>query len=330
MSPGHIAAALLSSEMSIMESKSSHRSVVQSTGLHFYLESVRPDIEHGLLAHLPITFSQFGARFNEAVRYALFPGGKRLRPVLTFLGAELVGGNRASVLPAAVAVEYIHTSSLIFDDLPFMDNAKKRRGRLCLHLSFGDALAVLVALGLLNAAYGLIFRCAEVENALLIKAHHELVQCIGPQGMIAGQAIDIAAAHEAKAPSRLSDFHHRDRYEAVRNLKTSSMIRMALCIGAILSGASENQLHSQSRFALLLGDAFQISDDLLDLKEDASLSVATSRSKNIALERGAGHAKRRALGLVAEAKDVLTSEYGQAEPAQLLCEVADYVARRKA
>lgn len=312
-----------------MESKSSHQPVIQGTGLRRYLESVRPDIERGLLSYLPRTPSPVTGRFNEAVRYALFPGGKRLRPVLTFLGTELFGGSRAQVLPAAVAIEYIHTSSLIFDDLPFMDNARKRRGRLCLHLRFGDALAVLVALGLLNAAYGLMFHCPDTESALLIKAHQELVQCIGPLGMIAGQSIDIAAAHEAQPAAQSSDLQSRDVDASIRNLKTSSMMRMALCVGAILSGASENQLALQSRFALLLGEAFQISDDLLDLKEDAALSVATARSESIALERGAEHAKRRALSLVAEAKETLTSECGQAEPAQLLCELADYVAQRK-
>jgi geranylgeranyl diphosphate synthase type II len=147
--------------------------------------------------------------------------------------------------------------------------------------------------------------------------------------MIAGQSIDIAATHEAQSASQSSDCQSRDVDASIRNLKTSSMMRMALCVGAILSGASENQLALQSRFALLLGEAFQISDDLLDLKEDAALSVATARSESIALERGAEHAKRRALSLVVEAKETLTSECGQAEPAQLLCELADYVAQRK-
>src|SRR5689334_19389108 len=113
-----------------MEVQNNQSSLVRNSGLFAYVESVRPSIEEGLRAYMPSASLPFGARFNEAVSYALFPGGKRLRPVLTFLGAELFGGTPASVLPVAVAVEYVHTSSLIFDDLPLMDNAAKRRGRL--------------------------------------------------------------------------------------------------------------------------------------------------------------------------------------------------------
>jgi geranylgeranyl diphosphate synthase type II len=311
-----------------MEAQSSQSPLVDKSalsGLFAYVARVRPCIEEGLLAHLPLASVPFGARYNEAINYALFPGGKRLRPVLTFLGAELFGGNPASVLPAAVAVEYVHTSSLIFDDLPFMDNARKRRGRLCLHLQFGEAMAVLVALGLLNAAYGLIFECTAEEDSLLIDVHRELVQCIGPKGMIAGQAVDILDTRQIDAPTV-----SREGHESVRNLKTSAMMKMALQLGAILSGASKDQLSLQAKFALLLGEAFQIKDDLLDLKEDALLTASSRQVENIALKRGAEQARQRALNLVAEAKNVLTSGCGRAEPTRLLCEMADYVMWREA
>ncbi|HMS40044.1 MAG TPA: polyprenyl synthetase family protein, partial [Pyrinomonadaceae bacterium] len=122
-----------------------------------YVEKHRSQIEKSLREFLPLAPSKIETQFNEAVEYALFSGGKRLRPVLTLLGAELFGAKAETVLPAAVAGEFIHTSSLIFDDLPCMDNASERRGKTSLHEKFGEGLAVLVAIGFLNASYGLVF-----------------------------------------------------------------------------------------------------------------------------------------------------------------------------
>src|SRR6201999_960594 len=119
---------------------------------------------------------------------------KRLRPILTILGAELVGGKAESVLPASVAVEFVHTSSLIFDDLPCMDNANKRRGKTSLHEKFGEGLAILVALGFLNASYGLVFVNHHGLPERAMQAHAEIVECVGAAGMIGGQAVDLALA----------------------------------------------------------------------------------------------------------------------------------------
>src|SRR5207237_7168343 len=122
-----------------------------------YVEKYRPSIEKSLREHLPLAPPKIETKFNEAVEYALFSGGKRLRPVLTLLGAELFGGKPEIILPAASAVEFIHTSSLIFDDLPCMDNSPERRGKTSLHEKFGEGLAILVAIGFLNSAYSLVF-----------------------------------------------------------------------------------------------------------------------------------------------------------------------------
>jgi geranylgeranyl pyrophosphate synthase len=121
---------------------------------------MRPRIEQTLRHHLPLTPAQFETPYNEALEYALFPGGKRLRPALTLLGAGLVGGRADEVMDAAVAVEFIHTSSLVFDDLPCMDDASERCGRASVHRRYGDGVAILVALGLLNAAYGIVLDAA--------------------------------------------------------------------------------------------------------------------------------------------------------------------------
>jgi geranylgeranyl diphosphate synthase type II len=116
-----------------MMTEETKQNVSEQAGLWHYVEKYKPQIETELQNFLPLAPSQIETEFNKALEYALFPGGKRLRPVLTLLGAEVVGGNAKSVLPAAIAVEFIHSSSLIFDDLPCMDNSAERRGKISLH-----------------------------------------------------------------------------------------------------------------------------------------------------------------------------------------------------
>jgi geranylgeranyl diphosphate synthase type II len=290
-----------------------------------YIEQAKPEIEAALEKHQPFAPQFIKTNFNDALVYALFPGGKRLRPALTLLGAEAVGGERKKVLAAAAAVEFVHTSSLIFDDLPCMDNAAERRGKISVHQQFGEAAAVLVGLALFNAAYGLIFDgvtencgvCAERA----MRAHAELVACIGTNGMVGGQSIDLEIARNK---SKTGDF------ETLRNLKTSALIRMALRVGAILAGADRAQLKALSKFAELLGDAYQTSDDLIDLQEDLHISNATERTKTFALERGISAAQARISDLLAEAKTVVQKEFGTSEPIKILCLLADYVAERNA
>lgn len=288
-----------------------------------YVAEMRPYIEQALLQSLPLAHTGVETLFNDALRYSLFPGGKRLRPVLTLLGAEVAGGRALDVLPAAVAVEYVHNSSLIFDDLPCMDDASKRRGQSTLHARYGEGLAVLVAVALMNASYGLIFEVTSSDRTQSINAHAELVECIGARGMVAGQSVDLAEGIRRVQPDG------RDPFDSVRNLKTSALIRLALRVGAILSGATERQLSALSRFAHLLGEAYQTRDDMLDVKEDAALASAASRPLTFALERGERDTKRRISAMISEAKETLVEEFGPQRPARLLCEMADYVVRRK-
>lgn len=292
-------------------------------GLWDYVAAVRPHIESALLQRLPLAHTGVETFFNEALRYSLFPGGKRLRPVLTLLGAEVIGGHALSLLPAAVAVEYIHNSSLIFDDLPCMDDAVNRRGQSALHARYGEGLAVLVALALMNASYGLIFDVPAASSQLNINAHAELVECIGARGMVAGQSVDLVGETGS------SQLESLDGYDTVRNLKTSALIRMALRVGAILSGATERQLSALSSFAELVGCAYQIRDDLLDVQEDAALASVASRRLTFALERGERDTSERVAALIAKAKRTLVAEFGLTRPTVLLCELADYVVNRE-
>jgi geranylgeranyl diphosphate synthase type II len=290
--------------------------------LRHYVEKHRPQIEKSLREHLPLAPAKIETQFNEAVEYALFSGGKRLRPVLTLLGAELFGGKPETIMPAAVAGEFIHTSSLIFDDLPCMDNAPERRGKTSLHEKFGEGLAVLVAIGFLNASYALIFvnHANLPERAML--AHAELVECIGASGMIGGQSVDLALAKGAVAGENSQNF------ESVRNLKTSALMRLSLRVGAILAGASHLDLAALSRFAELLGDAYQLSDDLIDLEEDACLFG--DEQKTFAINEGKQAATRQLQEIIKEAKRVLTENFEPSEARRCLLEFTDYMAERKA
>jgi len=294
--------------------------VETSEELWGYVAGVRPEIESALMRHLPLAPLPVGAHFNDALRDALFPGGKRLRPVLTLLGAELVGGQSSGVLPAAAAVEFVHASSLIFDDLPCMDNAIERRGQPALHRRYGEGLAVLVALGLLNKSYGLVFEGQQENPQQAIDAHAELVECIGTSGMVTGQTVDL---------SNGDGWGVRGNVESIRNLKTSALIRLALRLGAILSGANQRQLATLSNFAALTGEAYHLSDDLLDLSEDAIIAAGDQRRATLALERGPEQARARVGAMTTQAKQLLSDEFGDTRPARLLSALADYIATRK-
>ena len=279
-----------------------------------YVENKRPQIEKSLREHLPLAPPKIETQFNEAVEYALFSGGKRLRPVLTLLGAELFGGKPEMMLPAAVAGEFIHTSSLIFDDLPCMDNARERRGKTSVHEKYGEGLAILVAIGFLNASYGLVFvnHAGFPERAML--AHAEIVECVGASGMIGGQSVDLAVAKGAGAVTG-------ENYdsESVRNLKTSALMRLSLRVGAILAGASYLDLATLSRFAELLGDAYQLSDDLLDQEEDGATFGDDRQTANLQLQK-----------IIDEAKRLLIENFPPSEARTCLIQLTDYLAERKA
>ena len=286
-----------------------------------YVEKHRPQIEKSLHEHLPLAPSKIETPFNEAVEYALFSGGKRLRPILTLLGAELFGGRAEMMIPAAVAVEYIHTSSLIFDDLPSMDNAPNRRGKTSLHEKFGEGLAILVAIGFLNASYALVFvnHAGLPERAML--AHAEIVECIGASGMIGGQSVDLAMA-KGRGNGSTRDF------ESVRNLKTSALMRLSLRMGAILAGASHLDLVTLSRFAELLGDAYQLSDDLIDWEEDST--GLDDDQRTFAFEKERESANLRLQKIIEEAKRILIENFQPSEARSCLIQLTDFLTEREA
>ena len=218
-----------------------------------YAQQVEADLEHWLVE--PGTPDAL----RDAMRYCVVDGGKRLRPALVRMAAKAVGAEQCTVIlrRAAVAVELLHCYSLTHDDLPGMDNDTLRRGRPTAHVQFGEAMAILAGDALLTRALGVLADCDDPHAAGLTA---ELARAAGAAGMIAGQAADVGLCEVEQGLSGLRYIHLR---------KTAALIRAAARMGAICAGATDQQLKAVSDYAELLGLAFQLVDDLLDVTGDA-------------------------------------------------------------
>jgi geranylgeranyl diphosphate synthase type II len=206
------------------------------------------------------------ARLRESMRYSVLAGGKRLRPILALAAGEAVGADPEKVLPAACALEMIHTYSLIHDDLPSMDDDSLRRGIPTNHKVFGESTAILAGDALLTDAFGILV--AEglrrgVSAHVICGVVSDIAQAAGSHGMIEGQAIDLALAGTKDAT--LPDV------ERMHALKTGAMIRVSVMAGARIGGADENQLEKLASYADAVGLAFQIIDDVLDVEGEGDL-----------------------------------------------------------
>ena len=190
----------------------------------------------------------------EAMRYSLLAGGKRLRPVLVMSFSEAVGGPVDEILPAACAIELVHTYSLIHDDLPCMDNDDYRRGKLTCHKLYGDDIATLAGDALQAAAFRLLSE-QPGDPAKILRCVHILAQGAGEDGMVAGQILDLQGEKRTLNETELRQVHAH---------KTGDLIRAACQMGAVLGGGSEEQIQAAGEFAMALGLAFQIRDDMLD------------------------------------------------------------------
>ena len=196
---------------------------------------------------------------HQAMHYALTGAGKRVRPVLTLAVADLFGVRSEPVLDLACAVEMVHACSLVLDDLPAMDDAALRRGRPTVHRAFGESVALLAALGLLNRAYALV---AEAAHRLSLRRYttedvvHHLAAAIGSDGLIGGQALDLLSKPEEM---------NLDVLEYIHSHKTGALFMAAGELGAMAADAKRKDLEVIARYAKNLGLAFQIADDLLDV-----------------------------------------------------------------
>jgi geranylgeranyl diphosphate synthase type II len=229
--------------------------------LRAYLEDQRRWIDDALDAYLPPA-QQPPSQIHTSMRYSLFCGGKRLRPILTLAGAEAVGGDRRTALPLACAVECIHTFSLIHDDLPALDNDDLRRGSPTNHVVYGEAMAILAGDALLALAFELIVECRLFAPAdRTLDALAMVARASGTRGMVGGQVSDLECeGRDDLDEPTISSIHAR---------KTGALLMASLLSGARLCGASIPQENALRIYGEQLGLAFQITDDILDLEGDA-------------------------------------------------------------
>ncbi len=196
------------------------------------------------------------ARVGEAMRYSLEAGGKRVRPILCLLAAEAVHGRAEDALPGALALECIHTYSLVHDDLPAMDDDDLRRGKPTCHIAFGEAHAILASDGLLTEAFRILASGSGSDPARRVEAVAVLAEAAGWRGMVGGQALDLEGEQVAD--------YGLDHLKTIHRLKTGALLRASTELGGILAGADAVQRQALRAYGEAIGLAFQIQDDILD------------------------------------------------------------------
>jgi geranylgeranyl diphosphate synthase, type II len=212
---------------------------------------------------------------HRAMRYSVFAGGKRVRPVLSIESSRIFSSDLAAVLPVACALEFIHTYSLIHDDLPALDNDDLRRGQPTCHKQFGEAMAILAGDGLLTLAFEALSR-APLADSRRVAVIAEIATAAGTRdGMVGGQVADLEAGGKAVTAEALEYIHCS---------KTAALIRAAVVSGAIAGGANETDLQRLRSFGGLIGWAFQVTDDILDV-EESSAALGKTAGKDQAQQK---------------------------------------------
>jgi geranylgeranyl diphosphate synthase type II len=259
------------------------------------------------------------------MRYSIFAGGKRIRPILMIAACESVGGDPERVMSAACAMEMIHTYSLIHDDLPAMDDDDFRRGRPTNHKVFGEATAILAGDALLTEAFILLSNPEanrEIDPEIIRRVVHTIARCAGSLGMVGGQVVDM------ESEGKKIDF---PTLEYIHTHKTGALILASIQAGALIGGADDRAFAALTRYGEAAGLAFQVADDILDvvgdqaqLGKDVGSDQARGKATYVAL-LGLEEARRRAL----ELRDVaLTALDALGEPAEPLRSIASYIVDR--
>jgi geranylgeranyl diphosphate synthase, type II len=279
-----------------------------------YLDERRKLVERAMTRLFPARRG-----FREAIRYSLFAGGKRIRPILTLAAGEVAGVTPRVTLPFACALELVHTYSLVHDDLPAMDDDDVRRGRPTSHKVFGDANAILVGDALLTEAFGVMARAKNVPPARIVAAVDELSRAAGEGGMVGGQARDLAA--EGSKPTLA-------KVRVIHAMKTGALLRASVRIGGILGGASPAMLVRLTTYGEALGLSFQIADDILDALDDSQADGSTDAALGKATYPGAlgldgarAHAHRACEAAVAAIAPL-------GPKARVLAQIAEHVVER--
>lgn len=261
----------------------------------------------------------------ESMNYSLRAGGKRLRPILTLEACKIVGGNEEDIIPFAVAIEMIHTYSLIHDDLPALDNDDLRRGRKTNHIVYGEDMAILAGDALLNYAFEIMLsNSIEKENPKkYLKAINEIAKSSGIYGMIGGQVVDVKSENK-QIPKEELDYIHSN--------KTAAIIIGCMRAAAIIGNASEDNLDKITKYAKNIGLSFQIVDDILDIEGD-ELKLGKKVGSDIDNHKstypsllGLEESKMIARKLIEEAKDNIKDIGTNSE---FLIGLADYIIDRE-
>jgi geranylgeranyl diphosphate synthase type II len=287
-----------------------------------YLISRQKEVDRALDRFLPKAAVP-PATLHKAMRYSLFAGGKRLRPVLCLAAAEACGGKTSAALPHACAVECIHTYSLIHDDLPSMDNDDLRRGRPTCHKVFGDGIAILAGDALLTIAFEIATHTKVVSRYDLRDIFRELTDAAGSRKLIAGQVADLEAEGR-----RIN----RGQVRSIHENKTAALLTASIRLGAMAANASAKQLSAVTAFGRALGLAFQVIDDILDVTQ-TSEKLGKSAGKDLAAKKatypaviGLEKSRTEARRLTSRAHAALKS---LGENARVLRALGDYLLARE-
>lgn len=264
---------------------------------------------------------------HKAMRYSIFAGGKRVRPILMLAACQAVGGDTERAVPAACAMEMIHTYSLIHDDLPAMDDDDFRRGNPTNHKVFGEAIAILAGDALLTEAFKLLSDprySTGCDPAAWLAVINEIATSAGSHGMVGGQVVDMESERDQNIDLATVQYIH--------TRKTGALIKAAVVAGAIIGGADPKSLAAISSYGKAAGLAFQIADDILDIEgtteeigKDAGSDVARGKATYPAVI-GLAAAKSEAQAAMDEAMNSLEIFGVEAEP---LRQIASYIVKRK-
>lgn len=288
-----------------------------------YLRTRQREIDRALDRYLPKASTK-PATLHRAMRYSLFAGGKRLRPVLCLAAAEACHGRISNALPLACAVECIHTYSLVHDDLPSMDNDDFRRGRPTCHKVFGDGVAVLAGDALLTIAFEIVATAKPSPRYDVSVLLREVAAAAGSRRLIAGQVADLEA--EGKKVSR-------EQLRFIHENKTAAMLKCSVRLGAMSADATARKLSAITRFGQQLGLAFQVIDDILDVTQTSEI-LGKSAGKDVAAKKatypaviGLEQSRAEARRLTRQAHDAL-SVFRQGD-AEALHALANYLLERE-
>jgi len=290
-----------------------------------YLKEKRELIDSYLESYFSITSEPFV--LHEAMRYSLFAGGKRIRPILALASYEACGGNPKDIVPYATALELIHTYSLIHDDLPSMDNDDLRRGKPTNHKVFGEAMAILAGDALLTEAFLILsnnLHSSSLKPSNLIKIIREVSLSSGVHGMVGGQALDIFSENIEPDKDTLNFIHLH---------KTAALITASVRMGAILANIKEKKLKALTEYGTGIGLAFQIIDDILDIEGNAE-ELGKTAGSDIKMKKmtypalcGTEKSRQKAKDLISDAIDSLKIFSSEADQ---LRKIARYLLKRRA